>query len=170
MLKIGVKYQEISSFSATSYIPIETASNNDIISNSIENNDNTENNDDDNNDSNDNDKFKCQNCNNNFQSNFHLERHKNSKRQCKKKPDDHKCNNCKKNFSNKYNLATHMKKCCSNIINNDIDVNQNTSSNINSIKDTIIDELFNNISQNNEMITRLLKKICLNQNTINELN
>ena len=130
--------------------------------------------------------YVCSDCDHKFQSRCHLERHRNSKRKCKRKSDDHKCSNCNKNYSNKYNLATHMKKCCGDNVQLDNDVQDtndqhnnvlledikilDTTTDINTIRNGLIDELFNNMSPNNEMIKKLLKYLFLEQSIlINEL-
>lgn len=110
--------------------------------------------------------YVCSDCDHKFQSKCHLERHKNSKRKCKRKSDDHKCNNCNKNYSNKYNLATHMKKCCSDDAQQLNDVQDNNVQPSNMSRNTLLEEIINELSPNPKLLSKVMMLVCSEQNRL----
>ena len=110
--------------------------------------------------------YVCSDCDHKFQSKCHLDRHKNSKRKCKRKSDDHKCNNCNKNYSNKYNLATHMKKCCNDDVQLDNDVQDANIQPSNTSRNTLLEEIINELSPNPNLLSKVMLLFCSEQNRL----
>ena len=110
--------------------------------------------------------YVCSDCDHKFQSRCHLERHRNSKRKCKRKSDDHKCSNCNKNYSNKYNLATHMKKCCSDDIQQVNDVQDNNDQPSNTSRNILLEEIINDLSPNPKLLSKVMLLFCSEQNRL----
>lgn len=116
--------------------------------------------------------YVCSDCDHKFQSRCHLERHRNSKRKCKRKSDDYKCSNCNKNYSNKYNLATHMKKCCFDNVQLDNDVQDtndqpnnlvslDTSNNNN--KNDLLEEIISDMYPNPKLLIKFVKYLVIDK-------